>query len=115
MTGVVGRPPPQACPAGGTQGYLQGVWGSIVAVGYGYNSTGDKLPLLYQYNGSGWTNVSLTLPSGWASYGVLHGVWGSSASDVYAVGDGINQVDLPLLYHYDGSGWTASSSSLPSG
>ena len=34
----------------------------------------------------------------------LYGVWGSSASDVFAVGDG------GTILHYDGSAWSAMSS-----
>ena len=102
----------------GLLGYLYGVWSpsasDIYAVGDGNNST-TYMPLIYHNDGSGWTNVSPGLLHGWTE-GFLHGLWGSSASDIYAVGWGNNgTADIPLIYHYDGSGWTASSPSLPSG
>jgi hypothetical protein len=110
-------------PSGWDIGDLMGVWGSsasnIYAVGCGFSfnpgPTGP-LPLIYYYGGSGWSNITPSLPSGWTS-GQLEGVWASSTtSDVYAVGFGNNgTTTLPLLYHYDGSGWTGSSPSMGSG
>jgi len=108
-------------PIGWNDGLLFGVWGSstsnIYAVGCGFSpSSTTPLPLIYYYGGSGWSNITPSLPSGWTS-GQLEGVWASSTtSDVYAVGFGNNgTTTLPLLYHYDGSGWTGSSPSMLSG
>ena len=98
--------------SGRTLGQLFSVWGSsasdVYAVGYG-----DDVPLIYHYDGSGWTNDSPSLPSGWSN-SFLWGVWGSSGSDIYAFGNGDRDL---AYYHYDGNSWTSSKSSpsLPSG
>jgi hypothetical protein len=107
---------PLPLPAGWRSGHLYGVWGSSVtdvyAVGYGDNGS-ITVPLLYHSNGSAWVESSPLLPAGWSS-GYLFGIWGSSASDVYVVGSGYaGNTFLPLLYHYDGSAWTAFTLSLP--
>ena len=40
----------------------------------------------------------------------LSGVWGSSASNIYAVGQGYNSTTwLPIVYQYNGSSWTGSA------
>jgi hypothetical protein len=77
---------------------------------------GFEAPLLYHNDGSGWTASSPSLPAGLHD-GSLSGVWGSSSSDVYAIGDGsdMNGNVVPLLYHNDGSGWTGFLPSLPAG
>jgi hypothetical protein len=49
---------------------------------------------LLHYNGSAWSAMS----SGTSNQ--LHGVWGSSPSDVFAVGSG------GTILHYNGSGWS---------
>ena len=62
------------------------------------------------------TTISPPLPGGWTS-GYLYGVGGSSASNVYAVGEGFNATgdDLPLIDQNAGNGWTTYSPPLPSG
>ena len=101
-------------PSGWTDSELYSVWGTsannVYAVGGGNNGT-TIVPLIYHYDVSGWTSSSITLPSGWTN-GSLFGVWGTSASNVYAVGDGTGGL---LIYHYNGSGWTSSGLTLPSG
>lgn len=49
------------------------------------------------WNGTAWTNISMGIPAGVE----LYSVWGSSASDVRAVGVGV--------YRYTGSGWAAET------
>jgi hypothetical protein len=105
-------------PGGWTSGYLFDVWGSsaanVYAVGSGYVA-GTYQPLLYRYDGSSWTAMALSLPVGW-SKGYLYGVWGSGSGDVYAVGYGNNGTTLmPLIYHYNGSSWSGTSPTLPTG
>ena len=83
----------------GWEGFSTGVWGSntgdIYEVGHGDNGTTYK-PLLDYYDGSSWISISPNLPSGWTG-GYLEGVWGSSASDVFAVGYNANGTE-PLVY-----------------
>jgi hypothetical protein len=45
-------------------------------------------------------NVPVRVPA------LVYAVWGSSARDVYAVGE---TVGAPLLYHNDGTGWTETA------
>src|SRR5574339_663805 len=109
---------PLTLPAGWRSGHLSGVWGSsasdVYAVGYGNNGSAT-VPLLYYNNGSSWSEFGLSLPAGWGS-GYLYGVWGSGPNDVYAVGSGYSGAAfLPLLYHNNGSTWTATSLPLPAG
>ncbi len=103
-------------PTGWTYGYLSGLWGSgasdVYAAGYGYNGS-TLLPLMYHRDSSNWTVSNLSLPIGLNS-GILYGVWGSNANDVYAVGSG-NGDNMPLLYHKDSSGWTVSNPLPPNG
>ena len=54
-------------PSGWTKGGLNDVWGStpddVYAVGWGQDSNGYILPLVYHYDGDSWTNVSLPCPA----------------------------------------------------
>ena len=98
-------------PAGFLTGAVSGVWGTeaggVYIAGASYDALGNPWPLLYQGNGAGWTTINLPSPAG-GTAGYLSDVWGSSASDLYAVG---NMIDArgtyrPLFYHNAGSGWT---------
>jgi hypothetical protein len=78
------------------------VWGSSAAdvfvAGFQVEGTNEDVRVfgrIFHYDGTAWARM--TLPSG---VGVLHGIWGSSASDVFSVGD-----DGAVL-HYDGTAWT---------
>jgi hypothetical protein len=101
-----------------TSGFLYGVWGSsasnVYAVGKGV--AGGNYPMVSHWNGSAWSSTALSLPTGWTR-GELKAVWGSGASNIYAVGNGQNSAGsiVPLLYRYNGSTWSSSSLSLPSG
>ena len=105
-------------PTGWRSGFLYGIWGSsdsnVYAVGYGDNGTTD-LPLLYHKSGSSWTASGLLLPFGWST-GYLFGIWGSGPSDVYAVGYGYNGTAVvPLVYRWDGTNWNVFTLPLPAG
>jgi uncharacterized protein YjdB len=69
---------------------MNDVWGFSSEDVYGVSGEGAVL----RYNGSAWSVVSR--PASW-----LNAIWGTSASDLYAVGDGI--------LHYDGSTWSSMS------
>jgi hypothetical protein len=75
------------------EGVLRGVWasGSSDVFAVGFDSNGG---FIIHYDGSSWSRMAApSTPDGLAD------VWGSSGTDVYAVGgDGI--------LHYDGSQWT---------
>src|SRR5438876_160343 len=53
-----------------------------------------------------WSSVS----SGTIPLGYLGGVWGASASDVWAVGDGANYGAPCTILHYDGATWSNAPS-----
>ena len=87
---------------------LRAVWGSsgsdVYAVGC-YDSQGDWFDhcsensgMILHYNGSVWQAV-YTEP-----FDNLSGLWGSSADDVFAVGDG------GMIMHYDGMAWSSMAS-----
>jgi uncharacterized repeat protein (TIGR02543 family) len=113
-------PIPLTLPSGLVSGSLLDIWGSmandVYAVGYGTDGSNNYMPLIYHYDGTNWAPIPLSLPSGWQT-GELYGAWGSAANDIYAVGDGagIGSITLPLIYHYDGSNWTAITPDIPSG
>jgi hypothetical protein len=60
---------------------------------------------ILHWDGSAWTSVS----SGTTYY--LFGVWGSGASDVWAVGGGLP--GTITILHWDGSAWTSVSIGMP--
>jgi hypothetical protein len=81
-------------------GLLCGVWGSsatdVWAVGHAeLDEPAQDLRTVAHYDGLAWKQVD-DGPTASPSY--LYGVWGSSASDVFAVGDSI--------LHYDGASWS---------
>ncbi|HSB01178.1 MAG TPA: fibronectin type III domain-containing protein, partial [Anaerolineales bacterium] len=103
-------------------GSLEAVWGMdmdpnhAIAVGMGSPTT-SSLPLASFWDGTSWTPDSPDLPStSWTS-GELHGVWGSSLSNVYAVGYGGGNgfTNMPLISHWDGTNWTSQGLTLPGG
>ena len=44
--------------------------------------------------------------------GGLHGVWGASLNDIYAVGygGGTGFTNMPLVFHWNGSSWSSQGS-----
>jgi hypothetical protein len=80
------------------------VWGSsatdVFVAGFQVEETDEDFLVfgtIFHFDGTGWSRV--TLPPG---VGVLHEIWGSSASDVFAVGDD------GVIVHFDGSQWTST-------
>ena len=93
----------------GTNKTLITVWGSS---GSDVFAVGENGTILH-YNGqvwspmqSGWPVKPLTYPErrGLGTSAYLFGVWGSSATDVFAVGD------AGAILHYDGQAWAAMNS-----
>lgn len=76
---------------------LRGVWVSDEGDVFAAGATGEGGALLRLQNGVWVAQAAGLLRAG------LNGVWGSSASDVWAVGDG------GLVLHYDGSRWSDQS------
>jgi hypothetical protein len=80
---------------------LWGVWGAapddVWAVG-GTARGVDGVPTLLHYDGSAWTVEPIPTPT-LSNVHALFKVWGSSASDVYAVGD------VGIVLHFDGGAW----------
>ncbi len=86
----------------GTTANLEDVWGSspsdVFAVGWSYKTTttfGSEWGDVLHYDGNTWTAMTIQVPNE-----KLCGVWGSSPSDVFAIGRS------GTILHYDGSSWT---------
>jgi len=80
------------------------VWGSsasdVFVAGFQVEeSDGDfrVFGTVFHFDGTEWARV--TLPPG---VGVLHGIWGSSPTDVFSVGDD------GIILHFDGTAWTST-------
>jgi hypothetical protein len=80
------------------------VWGispnNVFSVGFaGINAGGGGI--LLHYDGSNWSDMELPdlFDQAYVS------VWGSSATDVYAVGEYFDNQDINLVAHFDGTAW----------
>jgi hypothetical protein len=81
------------------------VWGSspsdVFLVGFQVDEDEDGqftvTTAVWHYDGTAWSSLSVP-----ADDSVLNDVWGSSATDVYAVGEN------GLILHYDGNRWTST-------
>jgi hypothetical protein len=96
---------PQQAPAGIG---LQGVWGSarndIFAAGY---HLGQTTPAIIHFDGSSWTEQMVpAIAPGPDTLVLFRSVWGSSASDVFAVGTAYGSAQFGFIAHYDGSQWS---------
>ena len=85
------------------------------AAGQYENSSRMTLPLLLHWNGSGWKQVTSPAPS--TDTNEVSGVSAVSATDAWAAGEYQNSsgVYVPLLLHWNGSGWKQVTSPAPSG
>lgn len=92
--------------AAASPGHAWAVGGSFVAA---------SLPLIFVWNGSAWRRTPAPLPSG-AAGGTLTSVSAFSATDVTAVGTWFSATATggPLIEHWDGQRWTASTAPNPS-
>jgi hypothetical protein len=98
---------------------LAGLWGMdssnvFVAGGeiFGYETASNPLVqgIIFQYNGVSWS-IAWQYGAFYLGYFTFAGIWGSSASDVFAVGnwdneDLINPVSGFVVAHFDGNSWT---------
>ncbi|PRQ05743.1 hypothetical protein ENSA5_00630 [Enhygromyxa salina] len=83
----------------GTTGPLWGIWGTADSNMWavGGSIPGDE-PILAHYDGSAWTMVPI--PALDRELDALFKVWGTSSTQVFAVGHS------GVILHYDGSEWT---------
>jgi hypothetical protein len=104
---------------------LNAIWGTSASdafvVGYypGEDSTVPRAGLVLHYDGVIWSRMmdpAATAPV------EINGIWGSSSSDVFAVGASVppggSSATAPAILHYDGASWstlTLTIASLPSG
>src|SRR5207247_1746353 len=58
---------------------------------------------IFHYNGTSWSRIMGTI-----SIPALNSIWGTSASDVWAVGDGTNYSAPFAILHYDGATWSSA-------
>jgi hypothetical protein len=71
---------------------FSGVWSAAPNDAFAVGQLGQAAAV-YHFDGAAWT--AMTVPP----VGPLLDVWGTSGTDVYAVGEG-------TILHYDGSSWT---------
>jgi hypothetical protein len=85
-----------------------------VGTAYRTNGTDSSSGLIEQYNGTSWQIASAPSPAD-CEYCSLDGVAGSSASDVWAVGEEFfNKASYgALIEHYNGSAWSLVSAPTP--
>jgi hypothetical protein len=75
----------------------------------------SSLPLVFAWNGSAWQRTPVPLPPG-AAGGTLSAVRAFSATDVMAVGTWFSSNGQgPLVEHWDGHAWSASTAPSPAG
>ena len=85
---------------------------NVWTVGY-VGDLGNYHTLIRHWNGSVWSTVPS--PDGGAGDNYLHGVGGSSAGDLWAVGYVISGggTSQTLILHWDGQHWTRNTASIP--
>jgi hypothetical protein len=93
-------------------GGLRGVWASsptdVFAVGgsFGGGVLESPYALILHYDGAGWAEMTRFARDG-ADFTTLNAVWGTSPSDVFAVGaEEHENSSSTLIAHYDGTAWT---------
>ncbi len=96
---------PQPAPSGIG---LQGVWGSasndVFAAGW---HQGQTTPAIIHFDGSSWTEQSVpAIAPGSDTLVMFRSVWGSSASDVFAVGTAYGSAQFGFIAHFDGQQWS---------
>lgn len=74
---------------------------------YAANGNHTTHTLVLHWDGNSWTQVASPNPGGNRRASYLYGVTAASANDVWAVGRyGRRGKGLPLVEHWDGTGWT---------
>jgi photosystem II stability/assembly factor-like uncharacterized protein len=112
--GATGSWTPSTITVGGKKPYFHDVWGSSPSDYWASASTGDaEIPFLVHYDGSSWSTKS----SGSSCPGTLYAIWGSSASNVFAVGGGSGVPGVPgsgcsSIVHFDGAKWYEISTGI---
>ena len=95
---------PMSLPRQGADELLFGVWGlsgtEIFAFGVNQFGFGEYAPLIMRYDGTAWQTFAV--PAG-DMY--ITDMWGTSGSDLYAVG-GRFESPTQLVMHYDGTSWS---------
>lgn len=90
---------------------LNAVWGSsgtdVFAVGHNLFDFGLYYYTITHYDGNSWSLMSKEAATSGTTNN-LHGIWGTSSSDVYAVGA------AGTILHYDGNIWTDMASGTSS-
>ena len=97
---------------------LSGVWGTsssdVFAVGSIRNDDWSLEGAVLHYDGTTWSRMEIaTVVLDHLSR--LSGVWGTSSSDVFAIGKGISRYSITrTILHYDGTTWSTMDSGVTS-
>lgn len=67
--------------------------------------------MLLHYDGSSWSVVAHPEPAG-STYTAFSKVAGTSATDVWVVGESLTSTQQPLVEHYDGNSWSIVPSAV---
>jgi hypothetical protein len=89
----------------------QAVWGSAPNDVYAVGRHLDRpAPAIAHYDGNAWTESAIpTIDPGPDTLIMYRSVWGSSATDVYAVGTAYGSAQFAFIGHYDGQQWSRVS------
>lgn len=97
----------------GDQSNLLGVYApartNVWAVGFFIRELDNTLPVIDHFNGKTWAMV----PNPRIGFGVLSGIAGTSASNIWAVGRKLARPTVTIIEHYNGSAWTRVTSPSP--
>lgn len=99
-------------PASGSLESISGLWGTSGSNIWAVGSTGSSpntTAQIWHYDGAGWTQCATGNPcsSPGTTSTALNGIFGLSATDIWAVG--VNEA-----VHWNGSGWTSQATGLGS-
>lgn len=101
------------------EGYdLEAVWasgpGDVYVAGNNFGSVNGSYigyAPIFHYDGSTWTEAARFLPEPFADRAIFYGLWGASATDIFAVGGHeLEKGYRSLIAHYDGQEWTTMTS-----
>ena len=101
---------------------VSSIWGTsssdVFAVSNKYDFDSQQYTsFIYHYNGESWSEMARSEINDDMRGDTLRDIWGTSSTDVYAVGERIYKEDTEshnavtsIIYHYDGKSWSSTTS-----